>query len=66
MQEESDELGALTSNLQLGDDVMSIETYIQMEGEQISELELEQYMSWWMLLRESIMHKPLILMLIYS
>ena len=29
MQEESDELGALISKLRLGDDEMSIETYIQ-------------------------------------
>ena len=40
MQEEVDELGALISNLRLGDDEMSIETYIQMEGEEIIELEL--------------------------
>ena len=40
MQEESDELGALISKLQLGDDEMSIKTYIQMEGEEIPELEL--------------------------
>ena len=40
MREESDELGALISKLRLGDDEMSIETYIQMEGEEIIELEL--------------------------
>ena len=40
MQKESDELGALISNLQLGDDEMLIETYIEMEGEVIIELEL--------------------------
>ena len=40
MQEEADELGALISKLQLGDDEMLIETYIQMEGEEIIELEL--------------------------
>jgi hypothetical protein len=41
MREESDELGALILKLQLGDDEMSIETYIQMEGEEITELELK-------------------------
>jgi hypothetical protein len=40
MREESDELGALISKLRLGDDEMSIETYIQMEGEEITKLEL--------------------------
>jgi hypothetical protein len=40
MQEESDELHALISKLRLGDDEMSIETYIQMEGEEITKLEL--------------------------
>ena len=40
MQEESNELGALISKLRLGDDEMSIETYIQMEGEESSELKL--------------------------
>src|ERR1700737_3969170 len=40
MREESDELGALISKLRLGDDEMSIETYIHMEGEEITELEL--------------------------
>jgi hypothetical protein len=40
MQEESDELGALLSKLRLDDDEMSIETYIQMEEEEIIELEL--------------------------
>ena len=34
MQEESHELGALISKLRLGDDEMSIETYIQMKGEE--------------------------------
>ena len=37
-QEGSDELGALISNLRLGDDEMSIETYIHMEGKDITEL----------------------------
>ena len=40
MQEESDELGVVMSKLRLDDDEMSIETYIQMEGEEITELEL--------------------------
>ena len=40
MQEESHELGALISKLRLGDDEMSFETYIRMEGEEITELEL--------------------------
>ena len=40
LQEELDELGALVSKLRLGNDKMSIETYIQMEGEDIIELEL--------------------------
>ena len=40
MQEESNERGALISKLRLGDDEMSIETYIQREGEESSELEL--------------------------
>ena len=40
MQEESYKLGALISKLRLGDDEMSIKTYIQMEGEEITELEL--------------------------
>ena len=40
MREESHELGALVSKLRLGDDEMSIETYIQMEGEEITEPEL--------------------------
>ena len=40
MWEESNELVALISKLRLGDDEMSIETYIQMEGEEIIELEL--------------------------
>ena len=39
-QEEYYELGALISNLCLGDDEMSIETYINMKGEDITELEL--------------------------
>jgi hypothetical protein len=40
MQEETHELGALISKLRLGDDDMLFETYIQMEGEDIIELEL--------------------------
>jgi hypothetical protein len=40
MRVESDEFGALISKLRLGDDEMSIETYIQMEGEVNIELEL--------------------------
>ena len=40
MQEKLDEVGALISKLRLGDDEMSIETYIQMKGEQKIELEL--------------------------
>jgi hypothetical protein len=40
MQEESDELGALILKLWLGDDEMSFETYIHMEREEITELEL--------------------------
>jgi hypothetical protein len=40
MQEESHELGALISKLRLGDDGMSFETYIQMKGEENTELEL--------------------------
>ena len=40
MWEESHELGALVSKLRLGDDEMSFETHIQMEGEEIIELEL--------------------------
>jgi hypothetical protein len=40
MREESHELGALISKLRLGEDEMSIETYIHMEGEEITELEL--------------------------
>ena len=40
MREESHELGALISKLRLGDDEMSIETYIQMEGEETIEIEL--------------------------
>ena len=35
-----EELGALISKLRLGDDEMSIETYIQMKREEITELEL--------------------------
>ena len=38
MREESYELSVVISKLQLGDDEMSIETYIQMEGEEIIEL----------------------------
>jgi hypothetical protein len=33
MREQSHELGALISKLRLGDDEVSFETYIQMEGE---------------------------------
>jgi hypothetical protein len=40
MWEESNELDAPISKLQLGDDEMSIETYIQIEGEEITKLEL--------------------------
>jgi hypothetical protein len=40
IREESHELGALISKLQLGDDEMLVEAYIQMEGEEITELEL--------------------------
>ena len=40
MLKEWDEFGAMISKLQLGDDETSIETCIQMEGEEISELEL--------------------------
>jgi hypothetical protein len=40
MREESNELGALISKLQLDDDEISIETYIQMEGEEVIELKL--------------------------
>ena len=40
MQKESDELNALIPKLWLCDDEMSIETYIQMEGEEITKLEL--------------------------
>ena len=41
VREESDELCALISKLRLGDhDEISIKTYIQMEGEEITELEL--------------------------
>jgi hypothetical protein len=40
MREELNELGALISKLQLGDDAMSIKTYIKMEREEITELEL--------------------------
>jgi hypothetical protein len=54
----------LISKLQLRDDEMSIETYIQMEGEEITELDWV-LMSWWMPLWEPIMHKALISMLIY-
>jgi hypothetical protein len=41
MREESHELDALISKLRLGDDKMSIKTYIQMKGEEIIELELD-------------------------
>jgi hypothetical protein len=40
MREESHELGAMISKLRLGDNEMSFETCIQMEGEDIIELEL--------------------------
>ena len=40
MWEESYELGALISKLCLGDDEMSVETYIQMKGKEIAKLEL--------------------------
>ena len=40
MQEESYERGTLITKLRLGDDKMSIKTYIQMEGEEIIELQL--------------------------
>jgi hypothetical protein len=40
MREQSHELGALISKLRLGDDEMSFETYIQMEGQEITELDL--------------------------
>jgi hypothetical protein len=39
MREESHELGILISKLQSGDDEVSFETYIHMEGEEITELE---------------------------
>ena len=39
LQKESHELGALISKLRLGDDEMSIKTYIRMEGEEINERE---------------------------
>ena len=40
MREESHVLGIMISKLRLGDDEMPIETYIQMKGEEITELEL--------------------------
>ena len=40
MREQSHELDAMILKLRLGDDEMSFETYIQMEGEEITELEL--------------------------
>jgi hypothetical protein len=40
MREELGEPNALISKLWLGDDEMSIEIYIQMEGEEITDLEL--------------------------
>jgi hypothetical protein len=40
VREESHELGALISKLRLGVDGMSIHTYIQMEGEEITKLHL--------------------------
>jgi hypothetical protein len=42
MEAKSYELGALITKLRLGDDEMSIETYIQMKGEEIIELEVTQ------------------------
>jgi hypothetical protein len=41
MREESEELSALISKLRLGDDEMSIETYIHTEGEDNTKLELD-------------------------
>ena len=38
--EKEHELGTLISNLRLGDDEMSFESYIHIEGEEITELEL--------------------------
>jgi O-succinylbenzoate synthase len=45
MQKESNDIGpgALISKLQLGDDEMSMETYIQMEGEEIAKIEMSTY-----------------------
>jgi len=40
MREESHELGALISKLRLGVDEMSFKTYIKMEGDEITELDL--------------------------
>jgi hypothetical protein len=40
MRKQSHEFGALISKLRLGDDEMSIGTCIQMEGEEITEVEL--------------------------
>ena len=40
MQEKSNELGAMNSKLRWGDDEISIKTYIQIEGEENTELEL--------------------------
>ena len=40
IRKESDELGALILKLQLDDDETSMETYIQMEGEEITKLDL--------------------------
>ena len=40
LQEESNELGALTWKLRLGDDEISIKIYIQMKGEEIIEIEM--------------------------
>ena len=40
MREESHKLGGLISKLRLGDDEMSFKTYIHMEGEENTELEL--------------------------
>ena len=60
---ESCEFGALISKLQVGDDEMSIETYIMMEGEEIIELELSigELVD---VALEPIVHKTLILKLI--
>ena len=63
IQKESYEFGALISKLQLGDDEMSIQTYIQLEGEEITKLKLsiDELVD---VALEPILHKTLILMLI--